>query len=286
MLRKSTYRHALHAAILGVAVIQAGCVTTGKVRSIVETSNATIIASSLVSGATELDPSAARADDWKVEVDRIEQFIATHPDQPRTVNTLRVRQAIVLLSARQYNMARLALEQVEPDQLFSERDRAIYHLREHIVWWWRLGGSVSAAALTSDDRDRARAAVQALAAEADNLDVTSGTRRFLEQMRMRIALRWARTLSSSNTARPILEEATARFASQFEEPERTLIQRWHLRPEEPLPSARLSDLRWYDYVPSAFDETDTILAGLGEPTGAFTPAWIGCIQSRNCPMSP
>src|SRR5690606_30775598 len=104
------------ALIVGVSAVAAiaaagGCVTADEVRSIVTEANASAIAAD--AGVLDADPGALPGEGWRETVTRIETFIAEHPDQPRTNNALRVREAVVLLGAGQTNLARVVLEEVD-----------------------------------------------------------------------------------------------------------------------------------------------------------------------------
>ena len=68
----------------------ASCVTAAEVKSIVSDSNAAMVSPTLDQAGK------AASDGWKAAVERIDKLIANHSDQPALVNTLRVRQAMLL----------------------------------------------------------------------------------------------------------------------------------------------------------------------------------------------
>src|SRR5690606_34803733 len=141
----------LVAAVVALAAA-AGCVTAEQVKSIVTEANAATIAAE--AAVLDADPGAAPGASWRDTVARIEAFIAEHPDEPRTSNALRIREAVVLLGAGQPNLARAVFEEVDRELLGSARDIAIYDAREHLVWWYGLGS-----VLTASDIERGEEAL-------------------------------------------------------------------------------------------------------------------------------
>ena len=275
-----------------VAMLFQGCATSEQVKKIVDDSNKTIVVASieqsqqlaidaLAGGGSTLTPQPASTDAtaWKAEVGRIEEFIANHPDQVRTNNTLRVREAVLLLNAKQPNLARAVFGEVECANLSSIRDRAICDVQEPLIWWYSLG-----TAMSSNDAEKARQALSGIGEAADKLERTSSIRRSLEQIRVRIALRLARTLEAQEM-QAVLSEALNRYAAQFDASDRKAIQSWHMTNDLPegQRAAMLSSLRWYDYVPKAFSIADDLNDQIcGENCENFTPPWVACIKDNNC----
>src|SRR5690606_20651257 len=222
-------------------------------------------------------PGAAPGASWRDTVARIEALIAEHPDEPRTSNALRIREAVVLLGAGQPHSARAAVEEVERDLLGSARDIAIYDAREHLVWWYGLGS-----VLTASDIERGEEALIGIAAVADGLGRADDTRRFLEEMRVRIALRLARSRVQEEDARALLDDGVNRYAAQWDAQDRRAIQAWH-RSEILAERADLRSLRWFDFVPAAFATADDIARGVCEADcPAYTPSWVACIEDGAC----
>lgn len=262
------------------ASLVGGCVTASEVKSIVQDANRESMVAGLAGGGSGLEPEngPAQPSSWKDQVARIEDFILTHPEQVRTNNALRLREAVLLLNAGQPNLARAVFSEIDREHLAGARDRAIYDAREDLIWWYGLGRSLS-----PEDRSSARAALTGLAAVADGPDpIPSYTRRFLEQTRVRIANRLAASLSAEEDIRSILDEATARYAEQFDASDRKAIQAWHTDGDLAV-KAGLKSLRWYDYVPTAFARADEIIRGAcRDACTTYTPDWVSCIKDRSC----
>lgn len=262
-----------------VAALLGGCVTADQVREIVEGANRESLVANLAGEGADLQPERRQGQvaAWEKEVTRIEDFIVNHPEQSRTNNALRVREAVLLLNAGQTNLARAVFSEVDRGELAGERDLAIYDARDHLLWWYGLGTAMSAA-----DRTKAQAALNGLAGVADALERSGYVRRFLEETRVRIALRLAQSLSDSASIRSVLDEAIARYEAQFDAVDREAIQAWHLGSGGSAGLA-LKSLRWYDYAPKAFFRADEIIAGACEsgcPT--YTPPWIACTMDNSC----
>ena len=90
-----------------VGATMVACVTAGDVRDIVDESNRATLVGTIAADAVPGQPGAANdaAGSWQDAVNRIETFIAEHPDDHRTIAALRIRQAVVLLNAGQTNLA-------------------------------------------------------------------------------------------------------------------------------------------------------------------------------------
>ena len=139
-----------------IAGIVSGCATKGEVKGIVEASNKELLMSTelafvntaiMGTGADSTSashsglgekPTVDQQEQWKVLSGKIDAFIAAHPDQKVTASALRMRQAMLLLAHKQYNLANAAFNMVEPQLLNTARDKALYTLRTHLVWWFRV----------------------------------------------------------------------------------------------------------------------------------------------------
>jgi hypothetical protein len=253
----------------------AGCVTADEVRSIVTEANAAAVAAD--AAVLDADPSPVPGEGWRDSVARIEAFIAENPDEAVTNNALRVREAVILLGAGQANLARAVLEEVDPGRLGSARDSAIYAAREHLVWWYGLGS-----VLTGSDFERGEEALVGIAAVADGLDRADYTRRFFEEMRVRIALRLARSRVQEEDIRSLLDDGARRYAAQWDQDDQRAIQVWH-GSAALADSADLRTLRWYDFVPVAFATADDIVREVcTADCPAYTPTWVACIERGTC----
>jgi hypothetical protein len=242
---------------IGLALAASGCVTAATVKKIVDDANretiASLEASALEASVPPLGTDPDATPEWELTLARMEEYIATHPDQPRTTTALRIRQAALLLAHQQPNRALGAFEQVDGTQLSNERDRALYQARHALVWWYGLrAGGGGAIALDAAQREEAKTHMDELAEAADPLADKSTTRRLLEQIRVRIANLRARAFSSPDSVRDAVEPAITRYADRFAAEELPRIRCWH--GEGPCEGARpeLAQTRWYDYYPCAF----------------------------------
>ena len=292
-----------------------GCATTAEVERIVENSNKTIIqnidrveiatkvtgdiavASLAPDGSLPADPEKL-LDNWQEQVERIEQFIAEHPEMTRTNNALRIREAIVLLSADQKALARVVFAETDPTQLSNKRDKAIYAAREYLLWWYGIGDTLSQSSTGcnlaidrtgSNDCARALNSLDGLVTVVDDPDIalenSAAIARFLEQVRVRIALRLANALDSEDDIRTLLTQALARYEKQFSDTDRSAIQAWHLGHELSAEDRKnlLPSLRWYNYVPSAYKKADALIDEIcSGDCPSLTPEWVRCIEEENC----
>ncbi len=143
--------------LAGLALV-VGCATSRQVREIVATSNAAALQATL--GVTDFGGAASGTN----AVQAIDQFIAAHPDQPKTIAALRLRQAMLLLTQRRFNLAQAAFNEVKPEQLVTARDLALKRLQDELLWFYRhsTDNPVDAA-----QGDRTLAALQKGIAELD-----------------------------------------------------------------------------------------------------------------------
>ena len=101
-----TARHVAAGVCMSLLVLAAaGCATQEQVKQIVADSNAQLAASRFAE--IPLDPKGREPGD--VDAARqIEGFIAAYPDQKTLIGSLRVRQAMIYLDRKQYNLAAAA----------------------------------------------------------------------------------------------------------------------------------------------------------------------------------
>jgi len=277
-------KRSLFVPLIGLLLLT-GCSLTEQVNNAVRDSNAVLLEASLGATGLPLTPEAQVDSlfDWHTAIERIYAFTEAHPEETALNHTLYLRAAIILIGAGQYNRARAAFNQIENrDLLKNVRDRVLYDLRDDLIWWYDVSRK---SAFGRAERSRAGAAMLHLCTVAngiagpENQDVS----RFLEEWRVLIALRWARSLSSPASIRPIYADALPRYAAQFDATARRAIQTWALTPDQT--TATLRDLRWYDFVPEAFARAEAkwALANQSNPdSSAFTPAWVTCISEGDC----
>jgi len=164
---------ALFFALTFMIGIISGCATQQQVREIVTKSNASLMTAMLpdipgLGAAMPLADSEKDADQkpWLAPSAKIDLFIEAHPDQKVTASALRVRQAMLLLAYKQYNLARAAFEMVEPQHLANARDKALYDLRVHLVWWFRVSKLDS---ISLQEFQKADSALEAFQAKVNTL---------------------------------------------------------------------------------------------------------------------
>lgn len=264
---------------IAAGIVAVGCVTTEQVENIVNDANREAVLASVAGPGSTLEPEQGSTDasTWQQTVNRIEDFIAGNPNEVRTNNALRIREAVVLINAKQLNLARAAFSEVDRDALSSVRDLAIYDAREHLIWWYGWDGS-----LAGDNERRAREALVGLAAVADGIDRETQIRRFLEEVRVRIAVTLARGLPTEEEIRGVLDEAMPRFAAQFDADDRVTIQAWHMQGTVDADGV-LRSLRWFDYAPRPFSNADAAFGGrCATECPTYTPDWIACIDNGSC----
>jgi hypothetical protein len=221
---------------------------------------------------------------WQDTIQKIENFVARHEAEPQVTSPLRLREAILLLSVGKHLEGAAAFNEIDPSHLSNRQDRALFDVRETLMWWYGIGGEESGFS-REDTEKNARKALENLAAVADRFDRREATRRLLEQMRIRIAIRLAGAMTDLDETRAILEESLGRYAAQFDPAEYPLIQNWNQEEPKSGYTPKLSDLRWYEYVLEAFKQAGAAWAvhvRRGEPP-LDIPEWVACMGAKTCP---
>jgi hypothetical protein len=272
--------------VTAVLMVVAGCAVRGNVIQCTVPSASEIVAHVLVKDLPQVDPAGSYSSipAWKDSVERIEEFVSRHEDEPQIINPLRIREAILLLSAGKHIEGAAAFSEIDPTFLSNKRDKALFDIRETLIWWYGIGGENSGFS-REDTEKNAKKALENLAAVADRLDRSAATRRLLEQMRVRIANRLAGAMTNLEETRAILRDGLGRYAAQFDPSEYPLIQNWNKEEPKPELVPKLSDLRWYEYVPEAFKQAQAAWAvhvRHGEAP-LDIPQWVSCIEDRTCP---
>lgn len=208
-----------------------GCATQQQVREIVKESNAALLKATTVSNeelvattmmwtvGTDLISyphsglgEANKQDVWMTESAKIEAFIQAYPNQKTTAAALRLRQAMLLLDYKQFNLASAAFNMVEPQNLKTARDKSIYSLRWHLVWWFRVSDSK---VLKSNEFVNADKAMEAIQDEVEKLEESPGIRDYLAEMRAWIALVSALTITNRSKAENYFEDGINSYAEIF-----------------------------------------------------------------------
>lgn len=114
-----------------------GCASSTEVLKQLEVTNQALL-NSTVPGEVLPDSSQKKegVDPWEEPSARIDAFIAAHPDDKATASALRVRQAMLLLAYKQYNLASAAFDQAT--ELHLARDKALKALKEELIWWFKV----------------------------------------------------------------------------------------------------------------------------------------------------
>ncbi len=127
--------------LMAGSVLVSGCVTTTEVRNIVNDSNNLLMVDQLMTPEPSPDGTA---EDWQVTAQKIDTFIAAHPDQEATNGALRVRQAFLYLNNEKYNMAKAAFQDAEKfSSKLNSRDAALMDFRDDIIWWFEHSNTQS-----------------------------------------------------------------------------------------------------------------------------------------------
>jgi hypothetical protein len=195
--------------LLALALMLPGCATPKQVSEIVVQSNAAMLAGQF--GLPE--PGAATAKPaWEEATDRIEAFIAAHPDQPAAIASLRVRQAMLLLSYRQFSLAEAAFNAVAITDLHTDRDQALKRNQDTLLWWF---ANSTNATWTGADQNKSQAAIKQLKEEQSRLNSSPEIRDYLAEMRVWIGLSAAKQTASTSHARELVEDALNVYAEVF-----------------------------------------------------------------------
>lgn len=199
-----------------------GCITTKQVEEIVTKSNESMLIS-LVDMSSSVLPGAglpsAKADGslaghWEEDAGKIDAFIAAHPGQEALASALRIRQALLFLAYGQYNLATASFEMANRAYLFTARDKAIYDLRSHLIWWFAQDKTL----FYSKDFSKGSEALLEFQKIIATLKDSADFRDYLAEMHAYIALQMAlRTTNSSdrlNYFRDGINQYTGIFTSE------------------------------------------------------------------------
>ena len=247
LLRSTTRCTRMLSFVLAVMVLfVSGCVT-GQVRELVEDSNTAIVSTILTRGTPDADPSgkAVPAAGTDAAIEDIEQFIAQNPDQRRIIAALRVRQAILLLNAGRRNAAQAAFAAIaSAEDLASQRDLTLYRISDRLIWWY---GAAPRPAWNAADIAEAARTLDVLASEGDSIPNQKDGRHpsirfFVEQMRVRVALKAARASADADFVKQRVREDVVRYASVFDAIDQDQIQKLCLN--QPVGNLRFEMLRW------------------------------------------
>jgi hypothetical protein len=219
--------------LLAFTLALTGCATRKQVAEIVTQSNAAMLAGQF--GLPAPSPESTNAL-WQAESDRIDAFIAAHPNQEALAAPLRIRQAMLLLSHGQFHLAAAAFNAVELEHLHTARDQALKRNDRTLLWWFATSAKPN---WDDPDRDQARLSLRALAEEQERVADSPEIRDYLAEMRAWIGLAAAR--QSSSEAKELLEDALDVYAEVFSADD--LVMLLTGREEVPDPKALGPDVR-------------------------------------------
>lgn len=181
-----TIKNILVISVILLAIVS--CATQKQVKEIVASSNAALVD---VPGLPQADGGAVDEAKLRAAVERIESVIAAHPDQTVLINTLRMRQAMMLTVAKKPKAAEIVWSKVTPPT--GQRDKALYKLRKELVWWF-------GAAEDFKDKDiktvEDKKYLEKIKEVCNSLPERSNIRDYLETMHAAIGLQIASTLTT------------------------------------------------------------------------------------------
>ena len=196
-----------------------GCATQRQTTDVVTESNAALL--------TQLQPDGAGSGgtaDWQSTSSKIDALIAAHPDQRVTNGALRVRQGVLLLANRQYNLAEAAFNAAT--DLKTDRDKALKALSPWLVWWYQHSADPT---LNPLQRDKAREALSAFDTEIATLRASPDIRDFLAEMRACIGLKLA-SEEQGEAKRATFIDTLNRYSEIFTSEDLDELAQGNLRP--------------------------------------------------------
>jgi hypothetical protein len=192
-------------------LLLAGCATEVQVKQIVAHSNASLLASRLPDSQLLVRPEDAKDDD---ATRGIEEFIAAHPDQKTLNGSLRVRQAIIYLNRRQYNLADAAFKEAEKLGPPTSRDQALIAIHPSLIWWHE--NNAPGKPLLSSQRESAAVARRAFVDEAMKRAASPDIRDFLAEVSVWIGLLQFASVKGSEQ-KQVMEQTVNDYAFIFDE---------------------------------------------------------------------
>jgi hypothetical protein len=202
------------ATALVTVLLGAGCITH-QVRQAIDEANVASISAELGLGSE--DPSKPGGSGWEQASAKIEGFIAAHPENKSTIAALRVRQAMMLLNNRQYNLAKAAFGEAQLADLHTSRDRALKQLERELLWWY----PTAAGTLPADEYPQASNRLVHITTVRAGLKAPEdeGIRDWLAAWRGWVALKMAndadQDVRGANAPLNYLEDAINTFASML-----------------------------------------------------------------------
>ena len=233
-LKQNSYMHSncsgivisIFLAVL-LAFIGTGCQSVKEVKKIVEKSNATVLNAIATQNLNSMpgivlpDADGKRAmEAWEEPAAKIDAYIAAHPEEKKTASALRIRQAILYLSYKQYELAKAAFNQTSEGDLTSDRDKALKALQSQLLWWFQLDESrapdfVKAGEHVKKISDR----IKILNVDPENESI----RDYLAEMRAWIEIHMAKKAPNVNFKAKYITDAIDNYASVLKKKDITAI---------------------------------------------------------------
>jgi hypothetical protein len=165
------------------------------------------------------DPKAGTADASSAK--RIDEFIAAHPElTPSTIASLRIRQAVIYLDQKQYNLAAATFESVDASQLSTARDQALQEVSSDLVWWYRTAPLEK---IPGADMGRFQAVMESLKLQIAKRQDSPDVRDLLAEMRAWVGLKYFWALPSRPRQKAVLEDTINEYATIFSQADLTYL---------------------------------------------------------------
>jgi hypothetical protein len=110
---------------------------------------------------------------------------------------------------------------VEPQLLTNARDKALYDLRVHLVWWFRVSRLDS---ISLQEFQKADSALEAFQAKVNTLADSPAIRDYLAEMRVWIALYAALKITNQGRAKAYIENGIDDYAKIFTDKDLTALE--------------------------------------------------------------
>ena len=219
-LRRSSVVSALAAEILLVD----GCATQRQAQQVVAETNAALLAAGVPDVQLQPDGRGGGADDWQNSSRKIDAYIAAHPDERVTIGALRVRQGVLLLANRQYDLAQAAFNAAT--DLKTDRDKALKALSPWLGWWYQHSADPT---LNPLQRGKAGEALTAFDAQIAKVRGSPDIRDFLAEMRTYIGLKLA-SEEQGETKRATFVDSLNRYSEIFTPEDLDALAQGNLKP--------------------------------------------------------
>jgi hypothetical protein len=222
--------------ILGLFIVAAaGCATTEEVKGIVKKSNETMLMSMLPgAGLPTVDGDSASPGNWEEDSGKIDALIAANPEEKVLASALRIRQAMLLLAYKQYNLASASFEMAVKDDLKTQRDQALYDLRDHLIWWFAQDKN----RFFNDDFVKGDNALREFQKIINTLDASPDIHDYLAEMRAYIALQMSLKSVNLSDGVKYFGEGMNQYVNIFKKEEIELLLKHKENPKEILKNRR------------------------------------------------